>query len=62
MSVQYTRVDKNLCFYLGGGGGGFKSKLKSLPYRASLAISGEERKEQQIQHGSCETGVIQIID
>lgn len=43
MSVQYTHVDKNLCFYLGGGGGGFKSKLKSLPYRASLAISGGEK-------------------
>lgn len=43
MSVQYKHVDKNLCFYLGGGGGGFKSKLKSLPYRASLAISGGEK-------------------
>lgn len=43
MSVQYTHVDKNLCFYLGGAWGGFKSKLKSLPYRTSLAISGGEK-------------------
>lgn len=43
MSVQYTHVDKNLCFYLGGGERGLKSKLKSLPYRASLTISGGEK-------------------
>lgn len=54
MSMQYTHVDKNLCFYLGGGRG-LKSKLKST-LSGLAGDSGRERNSTNPTHEAVNWG------